>query len=118
MRHDDTQSAGRSKRVSYIHGEESHARHERRRRTALEAEDRVRQWCSNVGIVFTISADGHHWYFRRGRVCVADWWPASAKLILRRDWEKGIHVHDTEQLLRELKKQHYRERREEREREK
>ena len=102
MSHPDARSAGRSREVPYVYGEEPGARHDRRLRAALESESRVRAWCGNAGVDLSITNEGHHWHFRRGGAA-ADWWPSSAKLVLDQRWAEGIHIHDTHQLLRELK---------------
>jgi len=102
MSRPDTRSVGRSRAVPYIYGESPRARHDRRLEAALGAQSRVRQWCGNAGVTLTIGNENHHWRFVGGNGC-ADWWPSSAKLVLDQQWDSGIHVHDIDQLLRELK---------------
>lgn len=38
------------------------------------------------------------------RGAVAEWWPSSAKLVLDRKYERGVHAHDYEQVMRYLTK--------------
>jgi len=51
-----------------------------------------------------ISNDGHHWSFYAFNAAPGDkqlfeWWPSSAKLVINKQWKKGIHVHDLSQLI-------------------
>lgn len=38
---------------------------------------------------------------------IAEWWPSSAKLVLNKDWDNGIHTHDVDQLINELARWFY-----------
>ena len=98
----DRRSAGPSRAVPYIDGEPSAGRHARRLRAALKAEAKVRAWACGAGVTVGIWNDGHHWRFtKNGRT--AEWWPSSAKLVFQGQWDAGVHVHDADQLLRQVR---------------
>jgi hypothetical protein len=99
----DRHSAGRSRRVPYVYGEPAEKRHERRLLAALADEKRLLTWCTREGIEINIRNEGHHWTMTRGNL-LAEWWPSSAKFVWCQQWADGVHIHDTVQLLRELKK--------------
>lgn len=99
--HDRT-TAGRSASVPYIPGEEPGARHARRHGEAQANEERARVFCRQVGLSLSVCNHGHHWIFSLSephRMFVAEWWPSSAKLVVQKKWEKGIHVHDVDQVI-------------------
>jgi hypothetical protein len=97
----DIASVGRSEHVPFIEGEAGKERHERRRGHALSNRDDVREWCQERSIKFTVTNEGHHWRFvRRGTSC--DWWPSTAKFVVGKQYNRGLHVHDFEQLLGQL----------------
>lgn len=97
----DIHSAGRSHSVAYCPAEADSDRHDRRLAGALESRVRVRAWCGHAGIALSIRNHGHHWCFTRGAFR-AEWWPSSAKFVFCGQWEKGVHIHDAEQLIEEL----------------
>lgn len=97
----DARSLGRSRDVPYIYGEPAKTRHDRRKEAALLHQGRVKQWCDNRGVTFTLGNDDHHWSFRKGKER-ADWWPSTAKLVLNQRWNEGLHCHDAAQMLRVL----------------
>lgn len=99
----DVASAGRSELVPFIEGEDGKKRHNRRRKHAVTNRDEVRTWCQERNIKLTVTNEGHHWRFvRRGTSC--DWWPSTAKFIASKRFEKGLHVHDFQQLTDQLVK--------------
>jgi hypothetical protein len=57
------------------------------------------QWCLERGLSLSISNEGHHWKLQ-GTTLLAEWWPSSAKLVFDKQYERGIHCHDIEQLTR------------------
>lgn len=89
--------------VPYRRGEDSTRRHARRLYTNLKFRAKVRAWASGHGIDLKISNEGHHWRFML-RDGVAEWWPSSAKLVINRAYDAGIHVHDYAQLMKQLTK--------------
>lgn len=93
----DRHSAGRSPICPYIEGEEAGHRHYRRKLTNLDAENAVMEWCEARGIHLAIRNEGHHWEFRLPNGRIVEWWPSSAKLVIDKHWDEGIHVHDHEQ---------------------
>lgn len=103
MGNPDTGSAGRSKLVPFVPGEDPGARHDRRLNANLSRQEDVREWCKVAGVRLTIKNHGHHWRFVRGKQ-EAEWWPSSAKLVIQRNYDRGIHVHDHLQALARLRK--------------
>lgn len=98
----DAGSAGRSRIVPYIKGEEPEQRHARRLRVNQELLEEAKDFCRQNDIVMAVSNEGHHWRFKLPWHTV-DWWPSSAKMVVDKKWCKGKHVHDVRQLLRELR---------------
>ena len=83
--------------------EDAASRHERRLVANLErGEAELRAWCLDNALDLEIKNQGHHWIFTGPPGWVAEWWPSSAKLVLCKRWERGIHVHDWTQAKREL----------------
>jgi len=67
----------------------------------LKHSEEVRAWCFDRAVTVTITNHGHHWKFLyKGKV--AEWWPASAKLVFDRLYRNGIHCHDYGQVLQVL----------------
>ena len=55
-------------------------------------------------ISLVVTNKGHHWSFyahnaKSGDSQLFEWWPASAKLVIAKQWKKGIHVHDVTQVI-------------------
>ncbi len=97
----DVATAGRSDLVPFIEGEAGRERHQRRLGVALSSREDVRDWCQERNIKFTVTNEGHHWRFiRRGKTC--DWWPSTAKFVIGKQYNRGLHVHDFVQLLQQL----------------
>ena len=102
-RYKDIKGAGRSQLVPFKPGEHPTARHERRLRENLAMQPRVLEWCQQRGLAWRITNAGHHWQIRGGKLFV-EWWPSSAKLVFNKRYDKGIHVHDVDQLIDQLEK--------------
>lgn len=97
----DMKRAGRSKLVPYREDEHASDRHARRLTVNLSYEADVRAWCEARGLALKIGNEGHHWTFKRPTDgWVAEWWPSSAKLVIGRRYDNGIHVHDWTQATR------------------
>ncbi len=94
----DATSAGRSDLCEWRPGEAPKNRHERRRRTAKRFRDALVAWCKEQGIELAVKNDGHHWHMKKDGKVLAEWWPSSAKLVLRQRWREGIHTHDAKQV--------------------
>jgi len=99
----DRRSAGRSNVVPYVPGEYSGDRHRRRLRANLDLESDAATAARSVGLHLKIFNDGHHWVFS-AQSFVAEWWPSSAKLVINKQWNRGIHCHDWQQVLEEIEK--------------
>ena len=95
----DSVRAGRSHIVPYRRGEDFRTRHARRLSANLEREDEVRRWCEQRRLTLRITNEGHHWQITDGGF-LAEWWPSSAKLVIGKHWQKGIHCHDYKQVLK------------------
>lgn len=106
-RYQDTRSAGRSQVVPKGVGD-WRSRHRRRLEAAVTTQELLFSWCAAQGINVQVSNQNHHWTFWRTDKArkVVEWWPASAKLVVGREYRRGIHVHDfaqcREQLVRAL----------------
>lgn len=101
----DRYRAGASKVVPFIATESAAQRHRRRFDVALAAEFHLREWCSNRGLTLDVNNKGHHWIVRRSGKVFAQWWPASAKLVLGKNYRAGIHCHDWCQVAKVLYRQ-------------
>ena len=95
----DSVRAGRSRIVPYYHGEDFSTRHARRLSANLKQEADVRRWCDERGLTLRVTNEGHHWQITDGRF-LAEWWPSSAKLVIGKKWNDGIHCHDYKQALK------------------
>lgn len=100
-RHDDVKSLGPSRLVPYDPAEPDSDRHRRRLRSAAEHKGSVATWGYIKGIGIRISEDSQHWTFAK-HPHVAEWWPSSAKLVFDRQYARGIHAHDVEQVKAEI----------------
>lgn len=103
-RYKDREFVGRSTICPRIRGEDHSQRHIRRKETNLELEDRVREWTRNNGLFLRITNNGHHWSFyafdaNEKEPQLFEWWPASAKMIIKKQWKNGIHIHDVDALM-------------------
>ena len=101
----DRYRAGASRLVPFVATENAVQRHRRRFDAALSAEFLLREWCSNRGLTLDVHNNGHHWIMRRSAKMYAQWWPASAKLVLGQQYRAGIHCHDWVQVAKVLYRQ-------------
>ncbi|SRR5229473_3838928 len=97
----DARSAGKSVIVPFVRDEPAADRHERRLRANLEARDQFAATLARAGFAMAIKNEGQHWIIRNG-VDAWEWWPSSAKFVKNKQWRKGVHCHDYQQVLREL----------------
>ncbi|MFH0981850.1 MAG: hypothetical protein V2A79_09955 [Planctomycetota bacterium] len=102
-KYNDTSGCGKSDVVPYRPAETWHERHTRRLASAMLRAAEVHNWCDLHGIRLNVSNGGHHWRFALGPK-VAEWWPASAKLVFQRGYHQGTHCHDAVQLLESLRR--------------
>jgi len=102
-KYSDRRSARRSKIVPYIPDETPEHRHARRLGAAVRTADELREWCSANGWTFAVHNGVDHFAFRRGDTML-DWWPRTAKLVINKQWNKGIHCHDYQQVIKFLVK--------------
>lgn len=91
-RRPDRRSAGRSKLIPFVPGEEDRIRHYRRLTVNLDNREVVEAWCAEWSVALAVKNEGHHWIFTHGE-SIAEWWPSSAKLVFNKRWNHGIHVH-------------------------
>lgn len=59
---------------------------------------------SEIGLTLDVMNGGQHWKIRKEGF-VAEWWPSSAKLVVNKHWQNGIHVHDYKQVLSVLREE-------------
>lgn len=78
-------------------------RHGNRLDFNYQHQQEVARWCMDHGVKLEIKNDRHHWMFRRDNRLV-EWWPSSAKLVVDRKYNRGLHVHDYRQAIVELEK--------------
>lgn len=98
MKYPDKHSAGSSDRVPFIPDEDPKDRHARRLHAALKDFDKVVEWCVANRWELDLKNRGQHWVFTRDK-CIVEWWPSSAKLVIDKNWNDGIHCHDYNQAL-------------------
>lgn len=79
--------------IKYIPGEAAMNRHARRLSLNLSGEQAMRDWAIEKELALRIQNKGHHWLFER-QGFIAEWWPSSAKLVIGRRYQSGVHVHD------------------------
>lgn len=100
-KYEDVRKVGGSASVPFISGEDPSDRHARRKIRAAQDLSLFKQWCSRRGLSASVQNEGHHWIVQ-GQSFYAEWWPSSAKLVLNRRYERGIHCHDVEQVQRAI----------------
>lgn len=84
--------------VKFKPGEDPMDRHRRRLETNSELFlDDAKKWAEENGVRFSVTNGTHHWSFYRDQFIV-EWRPSSAKCVINKRWEKGIHVHEWPQL--------------------
>lgn len=82
----------------YSHDEGTEQRHARRQATAVhKGRKRLEDYCKAKGFSFDVTNEGLHWQIRHGLILI-EWWPITAKMVVNKQWTKGIHVHDVRQL--------------------
>ena len=79
-------------------------RHFRRKIFNEKRFRKVQEFCEKAGLRFRISNQGHHWRVNTDKMTV-EWWPSSAKVIVNKNWNRGVHCHDYKQFIKILKKQ-------------
>ena len=97
----DKATVGRSAIVPFVPGESPQDRHYRRHKAAMDRLASVDAAICTRGYRIAIANEGQHWTIS-GDGSVWEWWPSSAKLVLNRNYRRGIHCHDTNQLIREI----------------
>jgi hypothetical protein len=77
------------------------SRHKIRKRRAVSNDRNAGLAFASLGAWLRIANDGHHWTiaFPKGSPRVAEWWPSSAKLVLDRQYTRGIHAHTWQQVF-------------------
>lgn len=101
----DIQRAGRSRIVPYKTNEKSSERHSRRLQENLKRREDVQNYCTANRLNLKISNQGHHWQIFDENFLL-EWWPSSAKIVINKKWNKGIHCHDHLQMLEILERNH------------
>lgn len=99
----DVSSAGPSKIVPYDPNESPQDRHRRRLEAGLSEQDTVASFCDFYKITFNVKNEGQHWMFILNQRWI-EWWPSSGKFVVEKQWDRGTHVHDVEQVMILLKK--------------
>jgi len=60
------------------------ARRDRRLGRTVDLQTEVTAWATQRGFTLRVLNDGHHWLLQKPGL-VAEWWPSSAKLVLKRE---------------------------------
>jgi hypothetical protein len=105
----DVRTAGRSRLVPFNPNEGHAERHQRRLAENQKGKDYVEAFCGRSSLKLVITNNWNHWSVypkaaKPGDPQWAEWWPSSAKLVFRKQWKQGIHVHDYLQFVAELQK--------------
>lgn len=93
----------RSKRAPYQHGEPWHERHDRRKRTAIDDEQRMRNQLDSRPTEISITNDGAHWQITRDGLRF-EWWPESGRFVFDQRWDQALKAHDVDQAVAWIKK--------------
>lgn len=94
----DMNGLGKSKLCPKKKDELATDRHHRRKLFNSKRFTVVRDFCNEHGLRLKITNGFHHWQAsKNGRV--VEWWPSSAKVVIDKQWQKGIHVHDYKQFI-------------------
>jgi hypothetical protein len=88
----DKHDGGRSDEVPFVPGESAKERHQRRFEFAVDNRGEMRKFCMEHEIEFKMANNREHWIFIKGTQ-VVEWWPRTAKLVINKKWEDGIHTH-------------------------
>jgi len=101
---DERNASVPSQLCKYKRFEAARSRHQRRFETAHSPAclSQLRGFCEQRGFQLRILNKGEHFIIQAGRDQVAQWWPRTAKLIIRHQWQAGIHCHDVRQLIHEV----------------
>lgn len=106
---DKTKAASKSRLAKYRSHETWKDRHSRRLDVAHHTRKKLRGWCRKRGLELSISNEGHHWVVREEgdppHIHLAQWWPSSAKLVIRCKFRSGIHCHDVYQVIEEISRE-------------
>lgn len=86
--------------------EDWRTRHKRRFNVAQESASIATAWADENGWKFSVKNNGHHFIFDRPgddpKIHFAQWWPQTAKLVIKHEWKRGIHCHDIHQVITEI----------------
>lgn len=93
----DVAAIGRSDLVPFDPHETYKDRHRRRQSVASKSQEDMVQWCAERQIACAVKNNGHHWMFTGGD-WVCDWWPSTAKFVVNKNFQQGVHVHDIIQV--------------------
>ncbi len=102
----DKNGMGKSKLCPKVKGEseKSGERHARRKSFNLKRFKIIERFCENNNLVFRLLNNGHHWQVESDKKII-EWWPSSAKVVVNKNWKRGIHCHDYEQFIEIIKKE-------------
>ena len=104
-RRPDKKFVGPSEVAPFVPGESAMERHARRKGIALASVPAFESWCEANDWKIEVKNNGHHWIMVHRDGTLAEWWPSSAKLVLEKRWNKGVHCHDVDQVRRVLEDQ-------------
>lgn len=118
---DQVKPEGKPVIVKRRRGEPPLERHRRRKKENLKVAEVAREWAEKNGLSLSITNQGHHWSFYEfdaieGDPQLFEWWPSSAKMVVKKNYKQGVHVHDIYQLIATAQKRLARELEELRER--
>lgn len=78
------------------------ARHEKRFKTAIATRQPLWKWCDANRVQMAVTNQSEHWTFSFAGELLAEWWPRTAKFVVYKRYDEGIHVHDWKQVTRLL----------------
>lgn len=85
--------------MPYDPHEETEKRHARRAQAAHNHLPILKQYCEVQGWRIRVLNDGNLIEIMAGPHRY-EWWPGTAKVIVNKKYERGIHCHDYQQLIR------------------
>lgn len=100
----DVSGVGRSRAVPFLKDETAQDRHARRKAHNFGLRQETEIFCEQNGIRLQIKNKGHHWIARKEKTII-EWWPSSAKVVINKNWKRGVHVHDAYQFHTLLEKE-------------
>lgn len=100
----DRTKAGKSKLCPFVPDVPCKERHARRKAFNLKRFTIIRNFCENNNLVFRLLNNGQHWQVESDKKTI-EWWPSTAKVVVNKNWKRGIHCHDYEQFIEILKKE-------------